>query len=472
MKRIKIFGILTILVSVFACSFFKEIDTTAFKNNEIPKAYSIEVSKKKPGLFLGIQAFDDVELNALIRRAIKNNLTLESKRAQYLQAKALASIVGSAQYPHLNAEFKPSMSKKRNQDSGSNSWKNNFSLGVMSSFEIDFWGKLRAQKKAATFTLTATELDYQTAMISLISEICLCWLDIISQQMQQELLQQQLETNRMYLKLIRLRFQKGMVGALDVYQQQQVVSSILSQIPLINAQARLRYNQMAILCGGPPQSNLSIARKQFPTVKALPSAGVPSDLLTNRPDIRASWNRLHASYQNVWVYKARQLPSLTLSASGNFESEKIANLFDAWFVNLAGQLTAPLFDAGRLRAETQQTKAKAYAQMLQYRSIVFNAIKEVEDALIQTKHQKKHIEALQHEQIIAQKALDEARNHYQKGLNNYLPVLTHILTVQRLDGEIIQQKTKYLEYYVYLYRALGGHLPSSLCESKIGALHE
>jgi NodT family efflux transporter outer membrane factor (OMF) lipoprotein len=468
MKQIKIISILLSLQFLFACSFFKKIETKAFKDNEIPEQYAIDVPKKKPTLFLGIAAFDDIELQHLIQQAIQNNLTLESTRAQYMQAKAQANIVESAQYPHLNATAEPSMSKNKSIETGTHSWKNNFSLGMMSSFEIDFWGRLRAQKKSAQFSLTAAELDYQTAMISLISEIGMCWLEILSQHMQQELLQKQLATNRTYLKLIRLRFQKGMVGSLDVYQQQQVVASILSQTPLIDAQTRLLYNQMNLLCGSPPQKHFTITRKQFPPLKSLPSAGVPSDLLTNRPDIRASWNRLQASNQNVWISKARQLPSFTLSASGNFESEKIANLFDAWFVRLAGQLTSPIFDAGRLRAETRETRAKAYAQMLQYRNTVFNAIKEVEDAFVQTNQQKLHIAALKKEQSIAQKALDEARNRYQKGLNDYLPVLTHTLTVQRLDREMIQQRAKYYQYHIYLYRALGGQLPASMHMSKTG----
>jgi len=472
MKLIKFFGIIMSLISLNACSFFKEIDTKAFKDHEIPEHYSIEVPNKKPSLFLGIRAFDDSELYNLIHQAIENNLTLESTRAQYMQAKAQASIVGAAQYPHLNLNFEPSISKNRNINSGTHAWKNNFSLGMMSSFEIDFWGKTRALKKSAQYALSAAQLDYQTAMISMISEICLCWIDILSQRMQQELLQKQLATNRMYLKLIRLRFQKGMVASLDLYQQQQVVASILSQMPLIQAQERLQFNQMAILCGVPPQTNLLITRKHFPLLKDLPSAGVPSDLLSNRPDIRASWNRLQASHQNVWVSKASQLPSVTLSVSGTLGSEKIANLMDAWLINLAGQLTAPIFDAGRLRAETQITKAKAYEKMLQYRNTVFNAIKEVEDALIQTQQQKKHIKALQKEQSIAQKALDEAINRYQKGLNDYLPVLTHILTVQRLDRELIQQRATYFQYFIYLYRALGGQLPSSVYASKTGGSDE
>jgi NodT family efflux transporter outer membrane factor (OMF) lipoprotein len=472
MKQIKRISVLISLVSLCACSFFKEIETNAFKENEIPKQYTIDVNKKKTTLFLGIAAFGDSELNNLIYQAIQNNLTLESTRIQYMQAKAQVSIVGAAQYPHLNATFDPSMSKNKSMDTGTHSWKNNFSLGMMSSFEIDFWGKLRAQKKSAQFELTAAELDYQTAMISLISETAICWLEILSQRMQQELRQKQLATNRMYLKLIRLRFQKGMVGSLDVYQQQQVVASILSQLPMIEAQTRLLYNQMNLLCGSPPQKHFTVTRKEFPSLKRLPSAGVPSDLLTNRPDIRASWNRLQASYQNVWVSKARQLPSLNLSASGNFESEKIANLFDAWFVRLASQLTSPIFDAGRLRAETKAIRAKAYAQMLQYRKTVFNAIKEVEDAFVQTHQQKKHIEALKKEQGIVQKALEEARNRYQKGLSDYLPVLTHTLTVQRLDREMIQERAKYYQYHIYLYRALGGQLPKSMYMPKTGESDE
>jgi len=467
----KTFALITLLIITSGCAYFQSITPKAISKNELPGHYSFAISKKKPGLFLGIQSFDDNELRQLIASAMKNNFTLNSARAQYMQAKASAMILGALTYPRVNASLEPSLSKTRSNLSGTSSWNNQFSLGLMSSFEMDLWGRIRAQKRRAEYQLNAVELDYQAAMISLIAEITLCWVDIISQRIQQDLLQKQLTTNGMYLKLIRLRFQKGMVGSLDVYQQQQVVESIASQLPLIKKQERLRYNQLGLLCGV-PRSNLTISRNKFPTIKELPSAGIPSDLLSNRPDIQASWNRLQASYKNVWVSKTQQLPSLTLSATGNFESNKISSLFDAWFVRLAGQFTTPLFDAGRLHAETQLSKAKAQAQLIQYRRIVYNAIREVEDALTQKHYQNLHLKALKQEQQTAQKALDESRNRYQKGLSSYLPVLTHTLSVQRLEREIIQQTAQYVHYHVYLYRALGGQFPLSYLNYSLGEENE
>ena len=125
-------------------------------------------------------------------------------------------------------------------------------------------------------------------------------------------------------------------------------------------------------------------------------------------------------------------------------------------MGLAGNLTAPLFDGNQRAAEVDRTRALADEKLSAYRRTVLNAIKEVEDALISEEKQRQHIDALFRQISAARNALNEARERYRKGMNDYLPVLTQLLAVQGLERDIIQQKTQLLSYRVSLYRALGG----------------
>jgi len=450
-------SVLSLILCFTGCSFFNKKQIEPFKSGQIPYSYSIQNSIKKPETSWWL-SFQNNELNNLIDNALTNNFSLESSWARLMQAKAQVIAAGSSQYPGLNLNFNPMVSKKKDQVNGTGSWIKDISLGVMSSFEIDFWGKIKAKKKAANFEFNAASMDYNTAVISLISEVVLCWIDIISEKMKKELLDEQLKTNQTYLKLIQIRFQKGLASSIDIYQQQQVVESIISQMPLVEANERLNLNNINILCGKPPQSSISFNTKKLPKLQGIPLSGLPSDLLKNRPDIKAAWNRLQAANENLWSAKADQLPSLTLSGYGSFQSDSFSSLFESWLIRLSSDLTAPIFDGSRRKAETDKACAKLNEQLMQYKNIVYNALNEVENALILIKQQEIHVSALKQERNTAQKALDEAINRYEKGLIDYLPVLTQILSVQKLEREIIIQETQYLHYRVQLCRSLGSGL--------------
>jgi outer membrane protein TolC len=127
-----------------------------------------------------------------------------------------------------------------------------------------------------------------------------------------------------------------------------------------------------------------------------------------------------------------------------------------WLLNLAGNLTAPIFDGGRRAAEVDRTRALTDEKLWAYRQTVLTAVKEVEDALVSESKQKEHIEALERVVSAARKAFDEAVERYRKGLNDYLPVLTQLLSVQSLERNLIKKRASLLLFRVSLYRALGG----------------
>jgi NodT family efflux transporter outer membrane factor (OMF) lipoprotein len=306
--------------------------------------------------------------------------------------------------------------------------------------------------------------DLQAAAMTVAAEVTELWINILSQKLQKELLEQQLETNATYLDLVELRFRKSLASALDVLQEKQLVEKIKAQIPLIEMQERLLKNQLSILLGRMPNKVPEIMGRELPVLQAPPAAGLPVQLLENRPDVIAALKRLEVADLDLAAARADRLPSLRLSGSVAYDSDAFDRLFDNWFANLAASLTAPLFDGSRRKAEVEANQAVVEQSLAEYRQTVLTAVREVEEALISEQKIREHIGALKNQLQATRNALDEARARYINGLNDYLPVLTHLLSVQGLESDLIQRQEDLLVARVSLYRAIGGTWTDELLE--------
>ncbi|MDM8523375.1 efflux transporter outer membrane subunit [Desulfococcaceae bacterium HSG8] len=408
--------------------------------------------------------FDDPELNALIVRALSENFGLKEAWQRLRQAQALAVKAGAGSYPDLSLSAADSRSRIRSDDgSGSLSLTaSDYSMGLVSSYELDIWGRIRSEQEAIRLETAASREELNAAAMTLTASATTLWINIISQRMQKQLLERQLETNKTYLELVELRFRKGVVSALDVYQQRQTVEQVRGQIPLIQAEEQLLMHELSLLLGKSPRSEVLITRKALPDISDVPATGLPAELLASRPDVRAAGLRLQAADWKTSAAKADRLPALNLTGTASFGADHLDIIFDNWLLRLAGNLTAPIFDGKRRKAEVERTLAKADESLWAYRRTVYTAIKETEDALIREKKQRQHIKVLEAETDAAQKAFDQAITRYRKGLSDYLPVLTQLQKVQNLEKEMIQQKTGLLIYRVNLHRALGGTWTDSL----------
>jgi outer membrane protein TolC len=145
-----------------------------------------------------------------------------------------------------------------------------------------------------------------------------------------------------------------------------------------------------------------------------------------------------------------------LTGRGHYDSDELNQIFDNWIVNLGASLTAPIFDGGRRKAEVDIRQAEVQQQLAEYRQLVLSAVREVEDALIRETKIREHIGAVKNQLEAAKSALKEAGTRYLNGLNDYLPVLTQILSVQGLESDLIQRQADLLIARVSLYRAIGG----------------
>jgi multidrug efflux system outer membrane protein len=461
---VKVFGpicLAVILMLVSSCSPFKP-QARQSPAGELPRSFSLYTAESQ-SLSRWWEVFHDPDLNTLITQALTDNLTIKEAWSRLNQARALAVQAGAALYPDLTGTGRASFTRERTGNGSRETLSNqNHSLGFISSYELDLWGRIRSGRESALLEATASREDFNTVAMTLAAEVANRWVNIISQKMQKRLLERQLQVNLTYLELIELRFRKAMVSALDVYQQKQIVDDVRAEIPLVEAQEQLFRHELALLLGKPPQTVLNISRENVPEPMGIPAIGLPSDLLSARPDLRAAGMRLWAADWQVAVARANRLPAFSLTGQARYGDGDLDVLFDNWLLSLAGDLTAPIFDGRRRAAEVERSLAVVDENLAAYRRTVLTAIKEVEDALVSEAKQREHIKGLEKVLDTARKALKQAGNRYRNGLTDYLPVLTQLLKVQELERDLIQQQTNLVVARISLHRALGGTWMESL----------
>ena len=458
---------LLIAIHVIGCNAFAppERKDTA---GTIPPAYSLYTAEAGYGQRWW-RSFNDAELSRLVEAGLADNFSIQQAWARLAQVRAQAVQAGADLYPDLTGTGDALYARQETSgDSRGPRTIRDYSIGLASSYELDLWGRIRAQKRAAQLEVVATRQDLNAAAVTLAAEVTVRWIDIISQRMQKRLLERQLKTNRILLELIELRFNKAMVSALDVYQQRQVVENVRAEIPLVEAQEKLAMHDLAVLLGKPPQTQIAITRTELPQPSGVPPAGLPADLLAHRPDIQAAGSRLQAADWQVAQARANRLPSLSLSARAVYGQGDLDILFDNWILSLAGNLAAPILDGGRRAAEVDRRRALSDQNLSVYRQTVLTAFKEVEDALVNEAKRSAHIDKLKLVYDAASRALEEAGLRYRNGISDYLPVLTQLLTVQRLERELIRQQAVLLGARVSLFRALGGTWPENLLKKPQG----
>ena len=455
MKRLTLWVLPVFLTALLlACSPFKPEPRTLL-GEEVPKAYSLYSGEVDPNERWW-KSLGDPELDLLIDTALSNNFSLKEAWARLSQARALAVQAGADRVPDLTGTGDVLVGRQKSTNSSNSRGIEDVGIGLVSSYELDLWGRIRAQHETALLGVVASREDLNTAAISLAAEVANRWIGIISQQMQKRLLGDQLRINQTLLELVELRFRKAMVSALDVYQQKQVVENVQAEIPLVEEEEQLLRHELAVLLGKAPISVINISRPQLPQPSPLPATGLPADLLSARPDVRAAGLRLKAADWQIAAARANRLPTLSLTARARYGEGDLDVLFDNWLLSLAASLAMPIIDGGRRAAEVDRTRAAADENLAIYRDTVLTAIKEVEDALISEAKQREHIEGLQQVITTARRALAEAGLRYRNGLNDYLPVLTQLLTVQGLERDLIRRQASLLFTRVRLYRALGG----------------
>ncbi len=402
-------------------------------------------------------SFNDPALNQLIEQALSHNFNLKSAFNRFQQAQAIAKKSGAGLIPTLDGSF----SAKRNyikDDFGQQSL-NDFAVGLAASYELDLWGRIRANLHAADLDVSAAQEDIFTAAISLSAEVASTWYRLIEQRNQLLLLNKQIAINQDNVTLITTRFKSGQASAADVFQQQQLLQSTIGDQYTIKANIKSLEYQLAVLLGQSPNTVTLPQQTDFPELPKMPDTGFTTDLIQRRPDIRQAYLRVQAADQRIAAAIAERFPKISLSASITTSSPDLYSLFNNWLATLAGNLVIPVIDGRRRVAEVERNEAIFSESMNQYALSILQSIKEVEDALIQESQQKKLLNSLSRQIFLSRRANNQIHNRYIFGAMDFQRLLSAMLNLQSLERNRVTAQRQLIEYRINLYRALAGSWP-------------
>ena len=398
------------------------------------------------------EQFNDTELNDLIETALADNFSLREAWARLDQARAATTSRNSALFPTLTMDG----SYTRTQTKENASSHNTFTTGPSASYEVDLWGRIKADITASRLETKASRYDLETAAMTVAAQVADTWVDLIATRKQLALSKQQLALNTTVLDLLELRFKNSMSTALDVLQQREMVASARAALPPIENQITTLSNALALLLGKTPDNDPG-ARGELPDpLPALPVKGIPANLLALRPDVRAAGSRLLAADWYETHARANRLPDLSLTGSSLFREGTLDLLLQNWILSLGASLGATVFDGGKKDAAVEQTMAVVKERLASYEKTVTTAIVEVENSLAAEQYQTRHVALLLAELDSARQAKEEAGRRYIKGLDPFIPFLTEQVNVQKLESRLIEQKAVLIKNRIALYRALGG----------------
>jgi len=445
--------LLGLVVAMAGCSPFKpspRIESVA----PLPDTFKMYSEDEiNPGKWW--EALGNEELNSLVEQSLAANFDILTAWAKLKQLRATSVQSSADKYPTLNMTGDYSHSSKYDADTKKDTTAESHSVGLSAGYEVDLWGRIEAAAASGDLDFLASREDLSTASMTVASEVVSRWLEVQTQRQKKRILTEQIKTNETYLELIELRFRNSISTALDVFQQREVVARVTALVPPVESQEQLLLNELAFLMGKPAGS-VTVADAELPKLPELPGLGLPADLLANRPDVRSAGLTLSSADWSVAAAKANRLPSFSLTGSGEFTGTQLVTLFNNWGLGLAASVVGPIFDGGYRKAEVQKAQAVVDERLVSYKETVYTAFKEVEDALIQEKWQLKYVEARSAQLEAARTSFREAISRYSQGLDDYLPVLTALSSVQDLELSKVQDHSNLLLYRVALHRSLGG----------------
>ncbi|WP_324770773.1 efflux transporter outer membrane subunit [Pokkaliibacter plantistimulans] len=403
------------------------------------------------------QGFHSAELDQLITQALAQSPDLHSTLEQVRQAELAVNVAGASLFPSVSASLGSDW--RRSESSAGDSQQSRGSSGGLAiSYEVDMWGRLAAARDSARASLAASRFDYQASRLSLASAVAEAYFNVLALDKQIGLAEDNLQIAARVMKIVDARFRNGMATALDVSQQRNTVLNQQAALLPLRVRARQTRSALAILLGQTPQTamlteHLALDALQPPAIRA----GLPSELLTRRPDLASAEADLAAADADVLAARAALLPSVQLSSSLGVSTAALLSLANpANSVSLAGSLAQSLFDGGQRRSQVAISQSRRQQLVDNYRSAVLTALKEVEDALGNTRLTADQ-EQLQR-QIVAesQRSLRLAELRYREGADELLAVLDAQRTLFSAQSSLVDIQLSRLTAALDLYKAVGG----------------
>jgi len=399
------------------------------------------------------RALRDPVLDDLQSRAISGNFNLAAARDRLRAARAVVRRERSFLFPTLDFSLFGEQTRRK---SNSYSGEEQFGAAVTGAYDLDPWGRNDALAESAELSAAVQRERLEAAAIALSANVARTWYALVEQRGQASVLEAQIETNEKVLRVVRARFGGGVVRASDVLRQERLLESTREQRAAVTASIDTLEHALLVLLGETPTKDLDQRADRLPELPPRPALGLPSELLTRRPDVRAARLAIRAADADVAAAVADQYPSVAIALSASTAEETVADLFDDWASTLSVDVLGPLFDAGRREAEVDRAQAVKAERVSAYAQTILIAFRQVVDALSRESARNEQIEHLERQLQLAVRTSERLNREYLNGDISYIDVLDALTTEQQLQRDLLSARFQRIADRVDLYEALAG----------------
>lgn len=410
-------------------------------------------------------SFNDPGLNSLIERAARANLDLRRAEARVREARARYGVVAADQLPELDASG--AYTRSRTSKNGPLGFSpiagrevNLYQAGFDASWELDLFGGVRRSIEAAGADIAASVEDRRAVQVSLLAEVARNYIDLRRIQKQTATTRDNIASQQETLGLTRARFHAGLNTGLDVARAEAQVAASRSQIPALEIALKQTIHRLGVLLGEEPGALSEELSKPFPIPgpPAAVTAGLPSDLLRRRPDLRRAERQLAAANARIGVAMADLFPRFSLTGAFGLQSADLSDLPEGGsrFFSIGPALRWPIFSGGRIRANIAVQNAREEQALVVYEQTLLLSLEEVENALVAYAREQNRREFLKEAAAANRRAVEIANELFIRGLANFLDVLEAQRALFASESALDQSDAAVSADLVALYKALGG----------------
>ncbi|MCF6291001.1 MAG: efflux transporter outer membrane subunit [Desulfobacterales bacterium] len=439
----------------------------------LPEAYSEKASGgENPAASVGRwwERFKDRKLNMLVEEALAGNLDVAQAYARLDQVAAIQAATQGARQPTLILDGRAARS--RQYSAVGEGISSIGSLSMAASYEIDLWQKLRSQREAARLKTLASQEAVFSIYLGLTTRLVDLYYQAVEQRAQLQLMDASVASHEETVARVEARYRAGIATALDLYQARRNLAAAKARQPLAVAGLARIEHSLAVLMGKPPAREIAGDLAILPPAPVAFAAGLPADLLSRRPDIRAAALKIKAQDAEVAATIADRFPSFNLIADYGRTNLALGSTgVTGAFWSLLMSFSQPIFDGGRRRAEVERNQALLRERVAAYQQTVLNAFQEVEDSLIANRTTEERLELLGELETVAGANLRNSEQSYFQGVGDYLPILVAQRGVNDVKSRLLAAQRQLISDRISLVRALAGdwlrELPPSSPETGV-----
>lgn len=449
------------LLLLLACSSTSQVDE---KLKDLPLPQNWQDSKKALAVEHNwLSELDNVQVHQLVKKALAANHQFAMQAYSLEIAEQQLIISGSQLWPELDLAFRSG----RNKDNQTDSYSNSNSVNLNLSYEVDIWGKLSDADRMTNYNYLAQKATFEQYKQQLVVNVITIWFRVIEAEKLLTLYRSRVENSQQNLAIIEAGYNSGLTAALDVYLTRNDLNNELTRVSEQETEKTKLIRQLERLIGEYPKGEL-LVNANLPLLTTDIPVGLPSELISRKPELKASWYQLISQDASLAYAHKQRFPSIVLSGSVGDSNADIGDLLSgsslAW--SLLGSISAPIFNAGRLKASEEKARIELKQAEQLYLDTLYNAFNDVENAITTEKNLKNSYYTMLAAQENAKIAATLSFEQYQSGLVTYTTVLDAQKRSFEAQTTLIKIKNQLIANRVNLHLSLGGDFTTPSLENK------